>query len=92
VAVRGSTKFPAFPEWHFDVLRGLELFCDGGHPRDERLTDAIGVIEHARGRDGRWHTYAQYPGRQWFVLEPPGPSRWNTRRARRVLRWWSTVD
>jgi hypothetical protein len=28
------------------------------------------------------------PGRQWFQLEPPGPSRWNTCRALRVLRWW----
>jgi hypothetical protein len=88
VAIRGSTKFPAFPEWHFDVLRGLEHFATTEHPRDERLADAVTVIEKARGRDGRWHTYAAYPGRQFFQLEPPGPSRWNTRRALRVLSWW----
>jgi hypothetical protein len=29
-----------------------------------------------------------YPGRQWFAIEPPGPSRWNTARVLRVLRWW----
>jgi hypothetical protein len=89
VAVRGSTRFPAYPEWHFDVLRGLEYFADCTVQPDERLRDAVDVVRRARRRDGRWPTYASYPGRQWFQLEPPGPSRWNTCRALRVLRWWS---
>jgi hypothetical protein len=88
VAIRGSTRFPAFPEWHFDVLRGLEHFARADAERDERLQDAIEVVRGARRRDGRWSTYSQYPGRQWFQLEPPGPSRWNTCRALLVLRWW----
>jgi hypothetical protein len=88
VAIRGSTRFPAFPEWHFDVLRGLEYFAQGDAPRDERLRDAIEVLRRARRKDGRWPTYTQYPGRQWFQLEPPGPSRWNTSRVLGVLRWW----
>jgi hypothetical protein len=88
VAIRASLRFPAFPEWHFDVLRGLEHFARTGADRDERLGDAVEVIRHARRKDGRWSTYAQYPGRQWFQLEQPGASRWNTSRALRVLRWW----
>lgn len=88
VAVRGSTRFPAFPEWHFDVLRGLEYFCLSGAGRDERLGDAVEVVRRARRKDGRWPVYSQYPGRQWFVLEPPGASRFNTARALRVLAWW----
>ncbi len=88
VAVAASTRFPAFPEWHFDVLRGLEHFCHSGAERDERLGDAIELVRGARRRDGRWSTYAQYPGRQWFQMEPPGPSRWNTGRVLSVLRWW----
>lgn len=96
VAIRSSTRFPAFPEWHFDVLRGLEYFARSGAPRDERLNDAVDVLRNARRRDGRWSTYSQYPGRQWFTLEPPGASRWNTCRALLVLKWWnegkSTVD
>lgn len=88
VAIRGSTRFPAFPEWHFDVLRGLEYFAAADAPRDERLGDAVDVLVRARRRDGRWPTYAPYPGRQWFRLEPPGASRWNTCRALRVLQWW----
>lgn len=89
VAIRGSTRFPAFPEWHFDVLRGLEHFTDADEHRDERLDDAVEVLHRARRKDGRWPTYAPYPGRQWFPLEPPGSSRWNTARALRVLHWWS---
>jgi hypothetical protein len=88
VAIRGSTRFPAFPEWHFDVLRGLEHFADTNAERDERLGDAVAVVRAARRRDGRWSTYSPYPGRQWFQLEPPGASRWNSARALRVLRWW----
>jgi len=88
IAIRGSTRFPAFPEWHFDVLRGLEHFSQAGAPSDERLRDAIEVVRHARRRDGRWPTYSPYSGRQWFQLEPPGRSRWNTCRALRVLQWW----
>ena len=88
VAIRGSTRFPAFPEWHFDVLRGLEHFADAGQ-RDGGLGDAIDVVRRARRRDGRWPTYTAYAGKQWFPIEPPGPSRWNTARVLRVLGWWA---
>ena len=88
VAIRGSTRFPAFPEWHFDVLRGLEHFAQGGGPRDKRLSDAVEVVRGSRRSDGRWSTYSAYPGKQWFQLEQPGPSRWNTCRALLVLQWW----
>jgi hypothetical protein len=88
VAIRGSTRFPAFPEWHFDVLRGLEHFRQSGAPRHERLRHAVEVVQRARRKDGRWPTYSPYPGRHWFQLEPPGASRWNTCRVLPVLRWW----
>jgi hypothetical protein len=88
VAIRGSTRFPAFPEWHFDVLRGLEHFA-AADQRDERLGDAVDVVRRAGRGDGRWPTYGPYPGQQWFQLEPPGPSRWNTARVLGVLQWWS---
>jgi hypothetical protein len=26
--------------------------------------------------------------REFFAMEQPGPSRWNTLRALRVLNWW----
>jgi hypothetical protein len=88
VAIRNSTRFPQLPQWHFDVLRGLEHFVDVAADQDQRLSDALAVVRRARRTDGRWPTYAGYRGRTWFELEVPGPSRWNTIRALRVLNWW----
>jgi hypothetical protein len=88
VAIRESVRLRAFPEWHFDVLRGLEYFRASGAERDDRLRDAVEVLVRARRRDGRWPVHGGYPGRQWFQTEPPGPSRWNTGRVLAVLRWW----
>ncbi|MEC5185380.1 hypothetical protein RCH12_002857 [Cryobacterium sp. MP_3.1] len=82
------TRFPFPPQWHFDVLRGLEHFRVSDAPRDARLTDAIAAVRAARRSDERWPMYRPYPGRYWFRLETPGPSRWTTLRALRVLRWW----
>jgi hypothetical protein len=88
LAIRGSTRFPLLPQWHFDVLRGLEHFAEVAADTDQRLGDAVGVLLRARRADGRWPTYAGYPGRTWFQMEEPGPSRWNTVRVLRVLDWW----
>ena len=82
------TRFPFPPQWHFDVLRGLEHFRASGAPNDGRLSDAVRRVRDARSRDGRWRTYSPYPGRRWFQLEPSGPSRWTTLRALRILDWW----
>jgi hypothetical protein len=46
------------------------------------------VIRAARCTDGTWSHAAPYSGKTWFALEGPGPSRWATVRANRVLRWW----
>ena len=83
------TRFPFPPQWHFDVLRELEHFRAAGAPADDRLSDAVGVVERARRPDGRWPRYRGYSGRTWFVMEEPGPSRWATLRALRVLDWWA---
>jgi hypothetical protein len=88
IAIPASTRFPAFPEWHFDVLRGLEAFAAGGVPPDGRLQDAVALVLGKRRKNGRWPTYAPYSGRQWFRLEPAGEGRITTVRALRVLRWW----
>jgi hypothetical protein len=81
-------SFP--PRWHYDILRGLDCFRATVAPCDERLTDAIGVLMAKRRRDGRWPLQQPHPGAVWFEMERPGPpSRWNTLRAMRVLRWWS---
>jgi hypothetical protein len=81
-------EFPA--RWHYDVLRGLDYFRDCGAAHDERLQDAIDLLENRRQADGRWLLPSGYPGKAFFEMERVGePSRWNTLRALRVLRWWT---
>lgn len=80
-------SFP--PRWHYDILRGLDHFRAVDAPRDERLSDAIGLLREKRHPDGRWRLENRYRGKTWFKLERiRASSRWNTLRALRVLRWW----
>ncbi|HET7831292.1 MAG TPA: hypothetical protein VFL03_17180 [Candidatus Limnocylindrales bacterium] len=91
----GELIDPAFLEltfphwWHYDVLRALDYLRDAG-VRDERVGEALDVVEAARADDGRWPIQKVWDGEDHFELEgPPGtPSRWNTLRALRVLRWF----
>lgn len=81
----------SFPyRWHYDVLRGLDYFALVNMPRDDRVKDAINLLLKKRRKDGRWPVQQKYPGKVFFDMEPTGrPSRWNTLRALRVLRWWN---
>jgi hypothetical protein len=82
------TRFSYPPRWHYDVLRGLDYFRDAGADPDPRLEDGLRLVEQRRAADGRWPLQNEYPGRTFFRLESVGePSRWNTLRALRVLRW-----
>ena len=84
------TQF-AFPTWwHYDVLRGLEYLRRAGVTPDERAAQAIDLVVSKRDEQGRWLLDAHYPGRMPVDLgEREGqPSRWNTLRALRVLRWY----
>jgi hypothetical protein len=61
-------------------------------PRDQRLQDAIDLLYKRRKPDGRWVLQNRHSGRTYFEMEETGqPSRWNTLRALRVLRWWETT-
>lgn len=79
-------SFP--PRWRYDVLRALDHFRAVGAPVDARMTDALAEVEKRRRRDGTWPLQQRHAGRAWFEMETVGePSRWNTLRALRVLRW-----
>jgi hypothetical protein len=90
----GATAFTsfAFPTWwHYDVLRGLEYLRRAGVTPDERVAEAINLVESKRDGDGRWPLETRYPGQMPVEIdEGEGqPSRWNTLRALRVLDWYS---
>jgi hypothetical protein len=83
------TRFAFPPQWHYDVLRGLDYLRAAGAPRDPRLQAAVELVEKRRNVEGVWLLPRLFPGRYHFAMEIPGePSRWNTLRALRVLRWW----
>ena len=81
----------SFPtRWHYDVLRGLEYFREAGDPPDPRIDEAIDLLRSKQQPDGTWLLENTYPGKVHFMMEDGDgkPSRWNTLRALRVLRWY----
>jgi hypothetical protein len=80
----------SFPTWYFyDVLRGLEHLRAAGVKPDERVAEAITVVEGNRDTDGRWPLQNVHKGEAHFEMDDGEgkPSRWNTLRAMRVLDW-----
>jgi hypothetical protein len=85
-------RFSFPPRWHYDVLRALDYFQAVNAPYDERLTDAIEIVRNGQNTDGRWPLQNRYRGKTYFEMERlDTPSRWNTLRALRVLKWWDRV-
>jgi hypothetical protein len=81
----------SFPtRWHYDVLRALEYFRSAGDKPDARLSEAIDLLREKQQPGGAWLLENTYPGKVHFALEEGDgrPSRWNTLRALRVLRWY----
>ena len=72
-------KVAVFPVDYFQAVNA---------PFDRRLAEAIDIVRSSRHEDGRWSLRHSYKGKTYFELERLGaPSRWNTLRALRVLKW-----
>jgi len=84
------TQFSYPTYWHYDVLRGLDYLRAAGAVSDERMAEAIDIVASRRDAAGRWPLENPHPGAVHFDMdEGEGrPSRWNTLRAVRVLRWY----
>ena len=79
-----------FPNgWHYHVLRVLDHLRNAGRAPDERMAEAIGILEEKRGPDGRWSMdHAYHEDLAVDLGERAGePSRWITLQASRVMRW-----
>ena len=78
------------PRYHYDVLRALDYLRDADVQPDSRISDAVHLIESRRQADGRWLLERAYDEALALPFgESVGePSRWNTLRALRVLRWY----
>ena len=84
-------SFP--PHWHYDVLRALDYFRAADAPADSRMQEAVDVVRSKQQPDGMWLLENTHPGAVHFELEDGDgkPSRWNTLRALRVLRWYDAT-
>jgi hypothetical protein len=86
-------RFVFPPRWHYDILRALDYFQAVRAPADTRLSEAVDIVNRRRGPDGRWTLEYAYNGKTHFPLERlRAPSRWNTLRALRVLKWWNEAN
>jgi hypothetical protein len=83
--------FSPLPRYLYDILRGLDYFRAAGVAPDERMTEVLDLLESKRDAEGRWPVEYKYKGDYHFEMDDAEgqPSRWNTLRAMRVVRWWS---
>ncbi len=80
----------SFPtDYFYDALRALDYLRDAGVKPDERIGEALDLVESRRDPDGRWPLENPHPGERHVATDDGEglPSRWNTLRALRVLRW-----
>ena len=87
------TRFSYPPRYLYDVLRGLDYLRRADVVPDVRLAEAIGIVQTKRDGEGRWPVESPHEGTVHFDMdEGEGrPSRWNTLRALRVLRWYDAL-
>jgi hypothetical protein len=89
VANAAFLNFAYPPRYHYDVLRALDYLRNAGIQPDARIDDALQVVRSRQQKDGRWLLDRAHDEALAFKFgESVGePSRWNTLRALRVLRW-----
>ena len=86
------TRFSFPTRWHYDVLWGLDYLRKADVKPDQRVAEAVDLVEKKRDSGGRWPLENPHAGEVHFDLEDGAgkPGRWNTLRALRVLDWYST--
>ena len=85
---RDWTRFSFPPGYHYDVLRGLDYLRSAGVEPDDRIAEAIELVQKTRRSDGRWLSHPHADVLDFDMAERADePSRWNTLRALRVLNW-----
>jgi hypothetical protein len=83
------TMFSFPTRWYYDVLRALDYLRAAGAAPDDRSAEAIELVAAKEDEEGRWPLENTHQGPTQIEMEGPDglPSRWNTLRAQRVLRW-----
>jgi hypothetical protein len=84
-----------FPNaWFYDVARVLDHMRSARAAADDRMAEALDILESKRDAEGRWpmdHAYHDTLAVDFGESEGE-PSRWITLRALRVLRWAGRLE
>ena len=89
VANQEFLQFTFPPRYRYDVLRALDYFRSTGTAH-ARMEEAVKMVESKQRADGTWlldgtcNEALPLP----FPEQSGAPSRWNTLRAMRILRWY----
>ncbi len=76
-----------FPQFFYDIVRGLAVVTKLGYARDTRIDDALDVIMKKRLASGQWPLDRTFSGRLYGSIEPKGkPSKWVTLEILRVIK------
>jgi hypothetical protein len=82
-------RFSYPSRWKYDILRALDYFQYSKTEWDDRMKAAVEVLLEKRNVYSTWNLQSKYPGQTHFDMEKAGkPSRWNTLRAMRVLKFY----
>src|SRR2546421_875273 len=63
------TQFSYPTAWHYDVLRGLDYMRAAAAIPDERVAEAIDLVESKRDAGGRWPLEDPHPRRLAFAMD-----------------------
>ncbi|HSR03517.1 MAG TPA: hypothetical protein VLM88_02910 [Proteiniclasticum sp.] len=90
VVIDKKFLLPAFPtRWKYDIHRALYYFADAAHPYDERMKEALLLLNEKELSDGTFPKGPTYSGTLHFPLEEGRRGRFNTLRCLRVVKTYS---
>jgi hypothetical protein len=76
-----------FPQFFYDILRGLSVVCKSEHADDKRIDEALSILLEKQQDDGSWILESSPIGRMQTNLEQKGkPSKWITFKALKVIK------
>lgn len=82
-------RFAHPPRWHYDIFRFLDLMQTEKIGYNPKMKDALEILKTKQLKTGQWNLELWYQGKKYFQMEGVGkPSRWNTLRALRILKWF----
>jgi len=76
-----------FPQFFYDILRGLDVVTKLEYTSDDRINDALGVVLSKQNELGQWSMECSYTGRIHGTIEQKDkPSKWVTLNVLRVIK------